>query len=196
MKIGPLLILSGPSGVGKSSVLKRVLADGSWPMRLSVSATTRQPRQGEVDGVHYHFRQVPWFLAARDEGRFLEWAEVYGNYYGTLEDEVTPHRREGRGVWLDIDVQGWQQVRQRCSDAVSIFLMTSSVEEFERRLRSRGTETEAAISRRLQAAQAELAWAPQYNYRVCNDNLDNAVASIKAIIGPYFERGSSACTTN
>ncbi len=187
MKTAPLFILSGPSGVGKSTVLSRVLAESPWPMRLSVSATTRPPRPREQDGVHYHFRSVEWFLQARDEGKFLEWAEVYGNYYGTLESEVTPYRQQGTGVWLDIDVQGWRQVRQRCPDAVSIFLMTSTVEEFERRLRLRGTESEEAIRRRLAAARAELESAPQYDYRVCNDDLETAVVAIKAIIRPYFK---------
>jgi guanylate kinase len=196
MKIGPLFILSGPSGVGKSTVLNRVLAEAPWPMRLSVSVTTRRPRPGEVDGKHYHFRDVAFFLAAREAGKFLEWAEVYGNYYGTLEDEVAGPRREGKGVWLDIDVQGWRQVRQRCPEVVSIFLMTSTVELFEQRLRRRGTETDEAVGRRLRAAQAELAAAPQYNYQVCNDDLNTAVATIKAIIRPYFEGEESACTTS
>jgi guanylate kinase len=187
MQPGPLFILSGPSGVGKSTVLARVLAQSRWPMRLSVSVTTRQPRPGEVEGKNYYFRTAAWFLEARAAGQFLESAEVYGhNYYGTLESEVTPYRQQGQGVWLDIDVQGWRQVRARCPDAVSIFLMTSSVAEFERRLRGRRTESDEALQRRLAAAQAELAFAPQYDHRVVNDDLDTAVASIQAIIEPCF----------
>jgi guanylate kinase len=196
MPIGPLFILSGPSGVGKSTVLARVLAESPWPMRHSISVTTRPARKGEVNGEHYHFHSIEWFLWARGEGKFLEWAEVHGNYYGTLESEVVPFRNAGSGVWLDIDVQGWRQVRQRCADAVSIFLTTSTVAEFERRLRRRGTESEEAIRRRLTAAQAELDWAPQYDYRVFNDDLEAAVATIKTIIRPYFEQGENACTTN
>jgi guanylate kinase len=195
MPIGPLLILSGPSGVGKSTVLTRLLAGSPRPMRLSVSVTTRRPRPGEVDGKDYHFRTPEWFVAARDAGQFLEWAQVHGNYYGTLDSEVTPYRRSGHGVWLDIDVQGCQQVRQRCPDAVSIFLRTSTVAELERRLRARQTESEDAIQRRLAAAQAELARAPEYDHCVANDDLDAAVAAIKAIIEPLFPSEVSAqCT--
>jgi guanylate kinase len=186
MHLAPLFILSGPSGVGKSTVLSRVLATSPWPMRLSVSVTTRPKRPGEVDGKDYHFHDAAWFIAARDTGKFLEWAEVHGNYYGTLESEVTPHRQAGTAVWLDIDVQGWQKVQQRCPDATSIFLTTSTVEEFERRLRGRRTESEEAIHRRLQTAQTELKWADRYDYRVFNDNLDAAVAAIKAIIEPFL----------
>lgn len=188
MSGGPLFILSGPSGVGKSTVLQRVLTETPWPMRLSVSVTTRARRPGEEEGKHYHFRSVDWFRQAQHAGQFLEWAEVYGNYYGTLDSEVEPFRRTGQGVWLDIDVQGWRQVRTRCPDVVSIFLMTSSVAEFERRLRGRRTESEEAIQRRVAAAQAELAWAPQYDHRVINDDLPSAVAAIKAIIEPCFPK--------
>src|SRR5687768_9205719 len=116
MKPGPLLILSGPSGSGKSTVLSRLLKEQRWPMRLSVSVTTRPPRPYEVDGVHYYFWPVEQFLEAREAGKFLEWAEVHGNYYGTLTEEVHGPRKQGTGVWLDIDVQGWEQVRRCCPE--------------------------------------------------------------------------------
>src|ERR1017187_4460588 len=107
MPLAPLIIVSGPSGSGKSTILRRLLEDGTWPLHLSVSVTTRKPRINEQPGVHYHFWSVPDFLKARDQGRFLEWAEVHDNYYSTLEDEVTPYRRDLQiGVVLDIDVQG------------------------------------------------------------------------------------------
>ena len=189
MKHGPLLILSGPSGVGKSTVLRSVQDEYGERLHFSVSVTTRAPRPGEVDGKNYQFWTPQRFIEERDRGGFLEWAEVHGNYYGTLASEVLPYRERGTGVWLEIDVQGWKQVKARCPDAVSIFLMTSSPEEYERRLRARRTESEEALQRRLANARAELAWAPQYDFRVYNDDLDHALAAIKAIIKPYFDEG-------
>src|SRR5947209_7710645 len=158
---GPLIILSGPSGSGKSTLVDRLLADRSLPLRLSVSVTTRGKRPGEIDGVHYHFWGREHFLRERDAGGFLEWAEVHGNWYGTLEREVTPHRKLGLGVILDIDTRGWEQVKQACPDAVSVFVRTSSPAEYERRLRLRGTESEEQVARRLTAAAKELARAPE-----------------------------------
>jgi guanylate kinase len=186
MTPGPLLILSGPAGSGKSTIISRLLADGRWPMCQSVSVTTRPPRPYEVQDVHYHFWPAERFLAARDRGEFLEWAEVFGNYYGTLAAEVAQHRQAGKGVWLVIDVQGWEQVRRRCPDVVSIFLMTSSPEEYERRLRQRRTESEDALQRRLETARLELTRAAEYDYQVYNDDLDAALNSVRAIIEPLF----------
>src|SRR5437016_4600439 len=116
MTKGPLIILSGPSGSGKSTVIKRLLETTDLPLRLSVSATTRKVRKGEQEGVHYYFWTRPQFEAERDKGGFLEWAEVLGNYYGTLRREVEPYRQQGVGVILDIDVQGAAQVRRQCPD--------------------------------------------------------------------------------
>ena len=186
MTPGPLLILSGPAGSGKSTIVSRLLAEGRWPMVQSVSVTTRPPRPNEVPGVHYHFWTPDEFRAARDRGEFLEWAEVFGNYYGTPATEVARQRQAGNGVWLVIDVQGREQVRRRCPDAVSIFVMTSSPEEYERRMRKRHTESEEAIQRRLETARLELARAPEYDYRVYNDDLDAALAAVRAIIEPLF----------
>src|SRR5262245_29104824 len=118
---GPLIILSGPSGSGKSTVIRRLLADPPGPLRLSVSATTRPSRSGEVDGVDYHFWPRDRFERELTAGAFLEHALVHGNYYGTLRAEVEPHLREGCGVILDIDVQGAAQVRQACPDHLSVF---------------------------------------------------------------------------
>src|SRR5437764_14115769 len=135
--MGPLIILSGPAGSGKSTIIRRLLEEKTWPLRLSVSVTTRAPRPTEVEGVHYYFRTKEVFRAAAEAGEFLEWAEVFGNYYGTLRNEVQPYRLHGQGVLLDIDVKGWEQVRQKCPDAVSIFVRTSSMETYEKRLRDR-----------------------------------------------------------
>jgi guanylate kinase len=188
MTPGPLIVLSGPTASGKSTLIGRLLADKRWPLRLSVSATTRAARRGEVDGVHYHFWSRERFLRERDAGGFLEWAEVHGNLYGTPASEVAPHRARGVGVLLDIDVQGWAQVKRLHADAVSIFVRASSQAEYEQRLRARGTESEEQIARRLQTAARELALAQQYDYQVINDELEKAVSDLQAILTPFFER--------
>jgi guanylate kinase len=186
MAKGPLLILSGPSGVGKSEVVKRLLTHKDLPLHLSVSATTRPARAGEVDGVHYHFWPRPRFEAELRAGGFLEHAEVFGNLYGTLRREVEPYRERGQGVLLEIDVQGAEQVRRRCPDAVSIFLAAPSLEVYEQRLRGRHTESEEAIRRRLDGAARELAQAAKYDYRVINDDLEQAVAEVESLIRRQF----------
>jgi guanylate kinase len=178
----PLVIVSGPSGTGKSTVIGRLLDRDDLPLRLSVSATTRAPRPGERDGVAYHFWTRERFQKELTEGAFLEWAEVYDNYYGTLKREVFPYREQGRLVLLEIDVQGARQVRRQCADVVAIFLRTSSLAAYEERLRKRGTETEAAIQRRLTAARCELAHADEYDYQVINDDLETTVARMGAIL--------------
>jgi guanylate kinase len=183
---GPLIILSGPSGSGKSTVVARLLERTVLPLRLSVSATTRSARPGEVDGVQYHFWTRSQFEAAIEAGEFLEWANVYGNYYGTLKSEVGPVRDRGKGVLLEIDVQGAAAVRQKCPDSVSVFLRACSMEEYEKRLRKRHTESEEAIQRRLAAARLELAHESEYDYTVLNDDVETAVAQLEAIIQRQF----------
>jgi len=188
MSTGPLVIVSGPSGCGKSTVIARVLARGELPLRLSVSATTRARRGKEVDGVHYHYWDRDRFLREVEAGSFIEWAEVHGRLYGTLRAEVDPYRGRGKGVILDIDVQGAEQVRRCCPDHVSVFLRTSSDEVLERRLRMRGTETEEAILLRLANARRELARAGEYQFQVINDDLEPAVARLTEIIRDAFGR--------
>src|SRR5581483_4747400 len=185
--LGPLIVLSGPSGTGKSTVLKRLLAKNDRPLHLSVSATTRMPRPGEIDGVHYYFWSREQFEEEQRAGAFLEWADVFGCYYGTLRCEVEPFRKRGCGVILDIDVQGAAQVRKLCADAVSVFLRTSSLQTYEQRLRQRGTEDEATIQRRLAGGRRELARAGEYHYQVVNDDLDAAVARLRAIVDRLFQ---------
>jgi guanylate kinase len=187
-----LVVLSAPSGAGKSTVIARLLAAGDLPLRLSVSVTTRPPRGRERDGVDYHFWTRDRFEATRDAGGFLEWAEVFGNYYGTLRREVEPFRPQGIGVILDIDVQGAGQVRRHCPDVKTVFLRPPSLEILEARLRRRGTDDEAAIERRLAGARRELAHADEYDYQVINDDLDLAVAELRAIVQALFERGNHA----
>jgi guanylate kinase len=191
--MGPLIILSGPSGSGKSTVIQRLLGASDLPLRLSVSATTRQKRINETHGEDYYFLSRQEFEEKLARGEFLESAEVYGNYYGTLRSEVEP-RRKGTGVLLDIDVQGAEQVRTAYPDSVSIFLAPPSLTILERRLRHRRTEDEATIQRRLAAAKAEMARQDEYDHVVLNDNLDRAVADVEALVRQYF-RGKPCSTS-
>jgi guanylate kinase len=188
----PLIIVSGPSGSGKSTVIRHLLADPSLRLRLSVSATTRPPRPGEKDGREYHFWTRERFERARSEGAFLEWADVHGNYYGTLRSEVEPYRSQGWIVLLDIDLQGAGQVRQKCPDVVTVFLQAPSWEVLERRLRARGTDSDASIQRRLTNARLELAQASDYDYQVVNGSLEGAVAQCRAIVQDQLEGHSNA----
>lgn len=186
---GPLIILSGPSGSGKSTVIQRLLADPPGPLRLSVSATTRSPRPGEIDGADYHFWTPERFDRELAAGAFLEHAVVHGAAsYGTLAAEVEPYLAGGCGVVLDIDVQGAEQVRQLRPDHVSVFLKASSMAEYEQRLRARGTEDDATIARRLETARDELAHAAGYQYQIINDDLARATAELRGVVGREFER--------
>ena len=189
---GPLIILSGPSGSGKSTLLERLLAKADLPLHVSVSATTRLPRRGEIDGKHYYFWTRERFEQAKRAGEFLECAEVHGRQYGTLRSEVDPYRVQGIGVILDIDVQGASQIRRLYPDHVSIFLRTGSLATYEARLRQRGTENEEAIRRRLAAAARELDHAGEYDYQVVNDDLSTAVAEVESIVRRQSERGNHA----
>jgi guanylate kinase len=195
MPKAPLIIVSGPSGTGKSTVIDRLLQQldpGRYPIHRSVSATTRPPRVYERAGVHYYFWTPEQFEDAIRQGSFLEWAEVHGNYYGTLRSEVEPFRERGEAVILDIDVQGAAQVRRLCPDHVSVFMRAPSLAAYEERLRARGTENEAAIERRLERARQELAGAAEYDEQVVNDDLDAAVAALGTIVRRQWERDKHA----
>jgi guanylate kinase len=188
--MAPLIILSGPSGSGKSKIIERLLAQSGLPLRLSVSATTREPREYERNGVHYWFWTREQFEAKMREGAFLEWAEVHGQWYGTLRDEVDAYRARGVGVLLDIDVQGAAQVRARCPDCQSIFVRAPSLEELERRLRKRRTESEEKIVLRLANARREMERMGEYDCVVVNDDLEAAVAQVRDSIARAFQKGS------
>ena len=181
---GKLIIVSGPSGVGKGTLLRRVRQTGLFPLVMSVSATTRAKRPGEEDGVDYYFLTREDFLARRSRGEFLESFEVYpgGALYGTLTEPVARRLEEGKWVILEIDVKGARQVLQTFPDAVSIFVLPPSFEDLEKRLRGRGTESEESLAKRLAQAKSELASADEYKYRVVNDRLDDAVADLTAIL--------------
>jgi len=188
MPPGPLIVISGPSGSGKSTLVRRLLADPPGPVRLSVSVTTRKKRALERDGVDYHYWTDDHVREEIRRGGFLEWADVFGNYYGTLVAEVEPFRIEGTGVLLEIDVSGWSQVKTKCADAVSIFIRTSSLDVLEERLHRRQSETEESIERRLAGARLELDRIHEYHHQVVNDNLDDALKNLRSIISPLFTR--------
>lgn len=182
MTKGILLVVSAPSGCGKTTILNRVMR--SLPgLEFSVSHTTRGPRPGERDGVDYHFVDEATFITMRDgqPAGFLEWAEVHGNMYGTSVAAVQRQQQAGLDVVLDIDVQGAAQVIDR-STPVTVFIAPPSLTELERRLRGRGSETEAAITLRLANAKDELDCADTYEYLIINDQLEEAVESLKSII--------------
>ncbi len=181
---GKLFIISGPSGAGKSTVLRRVLETSPVPVRLSVSATTRLPRPGEVHGRDYYFLSDKEFRRRLANGEFLEAKEVYGQgkWYGTLWDEVRSGWDAGEAVILEIDVEGAMSVVPKVPGAVTIFLHPGSPDELERRLRARRTESDAEIARRLEVARRELEKLPLYQYEVINDDVDRAAEEICGIL--------------
>ena len=178
---GALVVVSGPSGVGKGSVTSAVMRRDPLT-RFSVSATTRSPRPGEEDGKSYYFLTKEEFLLRRAQREFLEWAEVYGNYYGTLRSEVDRLLDQGYNVILDIDTQGAASVRRLRPDAVSVFIMPPSMEELERRIAKRGTETQADRQLRLSQAEAEMSQADQYDHIVINQVVETAADELLSII--------------
>ncbi|MBE7008167.1 MAG: guanylate kinase [Ruminococcaceae bacterium] len=181
MTKGKTFIISGPSGVGKSTVLKE-LFKGREDLYFSISATTRAPREGEQDGVHYHFIDVQHFQELIEADAFLEYAEYVGNFYGTPKKYVDQAMNAGKDVILDIEVQGALQVCNKRPETVRIFIAPPSWDELERRLKSRGTDSEEKIQKRLVRAKAELQTADVYDYFVINDSVEQAVREISAIM--------------
>ena len=194
-KPGKLVVISGPSGVGKSTVVREVLGRIGPAIRLSVSATTRPPRPGEQDGVHYYFLTDAEFRRRREAGEFLECIEVFGrgHWYGTLWSEVRSSLPRGKWVILEIDVDGADEVLRQFPEAVTIFIRPDSVEELERRLRSRGTESEDAVQRRLAVARHELQLSDHYEHQVVNVTVSEAVDEIcEALKGHGFESAAAS----
>ncbi|MBE6032911.1 MAG: guanylate kinase [Firmicutes bacterium] len=180
MQRGSLFVLSGPSGAGKGTICQKLLADTD--IHLSISMTTRQPRQGEVHGISYYFTEEEDFLARVEAGGFLEYANVFGRYYGTPRDAVLEKLNEGKDVLLEIDVQGALQVKENFPEGILIFVLPPSLEELKKRIVGRGTETEDAIATRLGKALQEISFLDRYDYYVVNDDLDQAVDEVKSII--------------
>ena len=181
MHAGILFIVSAPSGAGKTSLVQALL-ERTPTLGLAVSATTRPIRPGEQAGVHYHFLTVEAFRAEIAAGGFLEYAEVFGNLYGTREADVRRGLVPGRGLILEIDWQGARQVRARFPEAVGVFILPPSGAELERRLRSRGTDSDAVIARRLAQAQEDCTHWGEYDYAIVNDHFATAVAELTAIV--------------
>ncbi len=177
-----MIVIAGPSGVGKGSVVHRLLARDPEGLVLSVSATTRPPRPGEVEGRDYTFLDGATFRSLADGGGLLEWADVFGNLYGTPVEPVDQQLRSGRDVILEIDVQGAEQVRARAPDALLIFLAPPSLPDLEGRLRGRGTESDDRIAKRLEKAAWEIAQAAWFDHVVVNDDLQRASDEVAAII--------------
>ncbi len=178
---GKTFIIAGPSGVGKGTIIQALFAQQK-NLYFSVSATTRAPRPGEVDGVHYHFLTREQFLRWIEEDAFLEHAEYIGNFYGTPKRYVDEAMDRGEDVILDIEVQGAEQVYQKRPDTIRIFIAPPSWQELERRLTSRGTETPEKVRGRLARAREEFSYAEGYNYVVINNTVEEAVREIQAII--------------
>jgi guanylate kinase len=180
---GDLFIVSSPSGGGKTTLIRRLLAGPpEVPLRFSVSHTTRPRRNGEVEGREYHFVTAAEFETMARHGEFLEHNEVHGNFYGTARSEVLPRLAAGEDVVLDIDVQGARDIRQAYPEAISIFIVPSSARELERRLRSRGLDGEDAIRKRLINAAKEIAQASEFQYVIVNDDLDRASVELESIV--------------
>ncbi len=180
MKRGLLIVVSGPSGCGKGTVLGSIVEE--MGLCYSVSATTRSMREGEVDGVNYHYLTEEQFETLIAENKVLEYTTYCGNYYGTLRDEVEERRNNGQDVLLEIEVVGAANVKRLCPDAVLIFIAPPSVGELERRLRKRGTETDDVIASRVAEAEREIHCASQYDYLVVNGALEKAVSDVRSII--------------
>ena len=186
---GMLLVISGPSGTGKGTLIKRLMEEDS-SLVFSVSATTRDPRPGEIDGVHYHFVTNEKYDQLVAENAFVEYANVHGNRYGTLRSEVYERLERGENVVLDIDVQGALNVIASEKEKVSIFILPPSMKVLRERLTGRGTETEEAVERRLHNAVWEITQKDRYEYKVINDDLETCVRTLQAII--EAEKHSSA----
>lgn len=179
---GMLIVLSGPSGVGKGTVRKALFEDPNIDFQYSISATTRQPREGEKNGVDYFFLSKEEFEQRIMQGDMLEYAQYVDNYYGTPKSFIDETLESGKDVFLEIEVNGAMQVRKRMPEGIFIFLTPPDIEELEQRLVGRGTDSQEVIKNRIETAKSELKMMINYDYSVVNDEISNAVDAIKAII--------------
>ncbi|BCV34957.1 MULTISPECIES: guanylate kinase [Shewanella] len=179
---GNLFIVSAPSGAGKSSLIAALLANKPADKQVSVSHTTRQPRPGEVNGQHYHYVSVEEFKALIAEEAFFEWAEVFGNFYGTSRKVIEETLERGIDVFLDIDWQGAQQVKKLMPEAIGIFILPPSREELERRLTGRGQDSSEVIASRMAQAVSEMSHYKEYDFIIVNDDFETALGDLSAII--------------
>ena len=183
---GLLIVISGPSGAGKGTVCKELMKKYNY--NISISATTRSPREGEVDGVNYHFLDKKSFEEKLSRDEFLEYAQVYGNYYGTLKKGVEDELNKGNNIILEIDIQGTLQVQKVYKNAVYIFLLPPSINELKNRILKRGSETEFSFNLRFSSVGEELKYMNSYDYAVINDDLDSAVEKVHSIINTEMNR--------
>lgn len=181
IKKGKLFVISGSSGVGKGTLLKQ-LVQRNPELEVSISATTRNPRPGEVDGVNYFFTSKEDFLKEVENGDFLEWAEFNGNYYGTKQAWVERNLNKGRNLILEIETKGALQIKEKMPDAILIFILPPSLEELEHRLRGRNTEDEATIQGRLHEVKREIECSKNYDYKIINDDLEKALAELEKLV--------------
>lgn len=180
-KKGNVIIFVGPSGSGKGTVLKEVI-EAEENVFLSVSATTRAPRPGEVDGVNYYFISRDEFISRRDNGEMLEWTEYCGNFYGTPKQAVVDRVSRGETILLEIEVEGARSIKAAIPEAITVFIAPPSMETLHRRLTNRGTEDEETVAKRMATAKSEITYAYSADYIVVNDELENAVADFRAIL--------------
>ncbi|MEN9226943.1 MAG: guanylate kinase [Thermostichus sp. HHBFW_bins_43] len=188
---GRLLVLTGPSGVGKGTLVKQ-LRERHPDLHFSVSVTTRPPRPSEQEGINYYFRSREEFLDLVEAGKLLEWAQYAGNFYGTPREVVLDKLSQGQDVLLEIELAGARQVSQHCPEAIRIFLSPPSLQELERRIRERGQDTEASIERRLQQAQKELDAQDEFDHVIVNDNLEQALQQLEALLYPDMQLPKAA----
>lgn len=184
--LGNLFILAAPSGAGKSSLIKALLEkhahNTQHPVQVSVSHTTRKPRPGEVDGEHYHFVSRNQFESLIEQGVFFEWAEVFGNYYGTSRVTIEQTLHRGCDVFLDIDWQGARQVKQQHPDACGVFILPPSLATLDQRLNSRGQDSEEVIASRMREAVSEMSHFNEFDYVIVNDDFSKALADLESIV--------------
>jgi guanylate kinase len=190
-----MLMIVAPSGAGKSSLVNALLQEEAG-LKLSLSTTTRQPRPGEEDGKNYRFLSKEAFLSERDQGHFLEWAQVHGNFYGTSKPWIESQMQAGSDVLLEIDWQGAQQIRKLIPSAQWIFIFPPSIEALEQRLRHRGQDDEATIQKRLAAAHVELLHAHEADYIVVNDSFEQALVDLKHILAASRLRSGPSMARN